>query len=122
MLLQPVRLATNAEHVTADAWNADLRSLVENNYPSAILVDVAPYIGVFRTGGPAGNLWDYAPGYDTGDHAHVNPAGKERVAQALYDAIAARDAIGYLFGPSSRTVTISGSDVTGVNFTGSPTT
>ena len=116
MLLQPVTSATNAEHPTADAWNADLKALVQNSYPSAILVDVAPYLGQFRPGGPAGNLWDIQAVYDAGDLTHPNPAGKARVAQAIDDAIVAYASVIYTFSPVSRSVTISGADVAGINF------
>lgn len=116
MLLEPVTSATNAEHTTADAWNADLKVLVQNSYPSAILFDVGPYIGQFRSGGPAGNRWDIQPGYDSGDLTHVNPAGKERVAQAIDDAIVAYASVNYTFSPASRSVAISGADVAGINF------
>ena len=86
VLMIPITDAGSAEHSKADTWNADLKNLAKS-YPSVILVDTSTYIGQARPGGPAGNLWDTKPQYLSDDNTHPNPAGKERIAQAFYDAL-----------------------------------
>lgn len=87
----PCTARTNAEMQEADLRNAALQAIVES-YDSAIWVDIAPWVGQFRAGGDAGNLWDIltSPDCDAGDTVHYSPVGYERVAAAIYEALAAR--------------------------------
>lgn len=79
---------TNADttaSTTRDAWNVSRAALVAS-YPTAKLVDEAPYTGQFRAGGPVGNLWDIIPRF-SGDGTHKNEAGYRQMARACYDRI-----------------------------------
>lgn len=77
---------TDEEMAIRDEWNADLVTLVQT-YSKYIIVDTDIYIGEFRAGGTAGNLWDIQAAYDGGDGYHLSAAGYARVAEAIYDAI-----------------------------------
>jgi lysophospholipase L1-like esterase len=68
-----------------DNWNASLDSLA-SLYSKTTVVDVSPYVGQYRAGGAADNLWDIIPEY-TLDGIHYNTAGYARWAQALQDSL-----------------------------------
>ncbi len=55
-------------------------------YTPSIVVDARSYVGVERSSGPDGNLWDINPNYNSGDGIHFNSAGHERIAQAIKDS------------------------------------
>jgi len=76
---------TNAQLQERDIWNNDLATLAAG-YSKAIVVDTSSYVGQFRAGGDAGNLWDIQPAYNLGG-VHFNQAGHTQIAQAIADAI-----------------------------------
>jgi lysophospholipase L1-like esterase len=76
---------TSQEMQTRDDWNASLKELV-GNYADFIYVDTVPYVGTARATGPDGNLWDIRPEFDA-DGIHFTPAGYEKIAQAVLDAM-----------------------------------
>ena len=59
---------------------------ISAKYTPSIVVDARSYVGVERSSGPNGNLWDINPDYDSGDGIHFNSAGHERIAQAIKDS------------------------------------
>ncbi len=68
-----------------DDWNAALAVTV-SNYAKASVVDASSYVGQFRTGGDAGNLWNIQAIYNA-DGVHFNQAGHSQIAQAIADAL-----------------------------------
>ncbi|MFA6082200.1 MAG: GDSL-type esterase/lipase family protein [Patescibacteria group bacterium] len=74
---------TTTQMQTRDDWNASLTTLA-NNYSKAIVVDASSYVGQFRSGGDAGNLWDIQTAYNS-DGVHYNTAGHGQIAQAIAD-------------------------------------
>lgn len=76
---------TGAQMQARDDWNASLETLAAN-YSKAIVVDASSYVGQYRAGGDANNLWDIKSEYDS-DGVHFNPAGHTAIAQALADEI-----------------------------------
>lgn len=86
VLLPPWTAATEAQAITRDAWNVSLSGVLDDEYPEAIKVDEKPYSGLFRAGGPDGNLWDLVASY-TIDGVHRTNAGYSQMARAIYDAI-----------------------------------
>ena len=83
---------TNADNVVIDDWNASLRTLI-SSYSNATYIDGASYIGQFRSGGSAGNLWDLNPSYADSDGAHLNSTGYGVLAQAIVDGLKPRATI-----------------------------
>jgi len=55
-------------------------------YSPSIVVDARSYVGIDRSSGADGNLWNINPDYDCGDGLHFNSAGNERIAQAIKDS------------------------------------
>ncbi len=74
---------SNANMQTLDTWNADLIALARTY--GAIPVNARPYIGQFRVGGDAGNLWDYKTDYSD-DGTHPNQLGRYYFGQAVHEA------------------------------------
>lgn len=66
-----------------DDWNASLATLA-SGYSKAIVVDANSYVGQFRVGGDAGNLWNNQAQYSP-DGTHFNQAGHLQIAQAIVD-------------------------------------
>lgn len=85
MLLPPWTDATTARAETRDAWNVSLSALLAG-YPTAKIADPTAYIGLYRAGGPEGNLWDIRAEYDY-DGLHLVSAGYAQTARAVYDAL-----------------------------------
>lgn len=77
---------SDAEQQVVDDWNSSLATLAAG-YSKAIVVDASTYVGQFRTGGDAGNLWDIKTEYDSGDGVHYNSAGHAQIAQAIADSL-----------------------------------
>jgi lysophospholipase L1-like esterase len=86
LLMAPATADSNANHQTMDDWNASLVTLVAS-YSKARVVNASSYVGQFRVGGDAGNLWDIQAAYDSGDGVHFNSAGYTQIAQAIYDVL-----------------------------------
>ncbi len=76
---------STANMQTRDDWNASLTTLAAG-YSKAIVVDASSYVGQFRAGGDAGNLWDIQTAYNQ-DGVHFNQAGHTQIAQAIADAL-----------------------------------
>ncbi len=74
---------TNAQMQTRDDWNTSLATLAAG-YSKAIVVDASSYVGQFRAGGDADNLWDIQTAYNQ-DGVHFNQAGHTQIAQAIVD-------------------------------------
>lgn len=67
-----------------DLWNSWLNGLCET-YGGAT-VDARPWVGQFRSGGDAYNLWDIRPEYASGEDSlgvHFNAEGYRQIAQAV---------------------------------------
>jgi lysophospholipase L1-like esterase len=84
LLINPRNVYTAAQSQTRDRWNEALRALAAG-YPGAVVVDPGTVVGEFRPGGPPNNLWNIAKAYSAGDGIHFNPAGYQRIAQAIVD-------------------------------------
>lgn len=86
LLILPYSNGTTALMQARDVWNAWLAS-VTTGY-GGMVVDASSYVGQFRAGGDAGNLWDIQPAYlyADGSGGHYNSAGHTKIAQAIYDA------------------------------------
>lgn len=75
-----------------DEWNASLRvkrasyGVDAQGRPRVVVVDLDPYLGQYRPGGPAGNRWDPIPSL-TADGLHYLRAGKELQALAVANAL-----------------------------------
>ncbi len=76
---------SDAEMRLIDSLNDDLRKLT-SNYRAAIWVNASHYIGIFRTGADAGNLWNIPASY-TSDGTHLTDAGYTQVSNAILDAL-----------------------------------
>ncbi|MDD4972573.1 MAG: GDSL-type esterase/lipase family protein [Paludibacter sp.] len=74
---------STAQMQTRDDWNSSLATLAAG-YSKAIVVDASSYVGQFRAGGDAGNLWDIQTAYNQ-DGVHFNQAGHTQIAQAIAD-------------------------------------
>jgi hypothetical protein len=83
MKILPWSNGTNVQMQTRDDWNASLVTLAAG-YSKAIVVDASSYVGQFRSGGDAGNLWDIQAVYNS-DGVHFTSAGHGQIAQALAD-------------------------------------
>jgi hypothetical protein len=53
-----------------------------------VYVNPDPYIGMYNSRGPVGNLWSICPEYVQADGIHLTPAGNVLVAQAILDSLA----------------------------------
>jgi PGF-pre-PGF domain-containing protein len=76
---------TDEDLAKIDEINNNLIEIAARYTPS-IVVDARSYVGVERSSGPDGNLWDINPDYNSGDGIHFNSAGHERIAQAIKDS------------------------------------
>lgn len=92
LLMLPWTGGSNAQMQRRDAWNASLAALAAT-YSKAVVIDAGPHVGQFRLGGDANNLWDIQPQYDE-NGIHFTAAGHARIAEAIYDALAAQDLLG----------------------------
>lgn len=72
----------NTKMTTRDAWKASFMADVVPLYPTLMLFDPDVWVGQFRAGGAAGNLWDQVPAFAVGDgQAHFNDAGHAALAR-----------------------------------------
>ncbi|MCD4845030.1 MAG: PGF-pre-PGF domain-containing protein, partial [Methanosarcinales archaeon] len=85
MLVLPESYGSDEDLAKIDEINNNLIEIAARYTPS-IVVDARSYVGVERSSGPDGNLWDINLDYDSGDGLHYNPAGNERIAQAIKDS------------------------------------
>ncbi|MFZ3015400.1 MAG: GDSL-type esterase/lipase family protein, partial [Minisyncoccia bacterium] len=76
---------TTAQMQTRDDWNTSLATLAAG-YSKAIVVDASSYVGEFRAGGDADNLWDIQAAYNA-DGVHFNLSGHAQIAQAIADSL-----------------------------------
>jgi PGF-pre-PGF domain-containing protein len=76
---------TDEDLAKIDEINNNLIEIAARYTPS-IVVDARSYVGVERSSGPDGNLWDINPDYNSGDGIHFNSAGHERIAQTIKDS------------------------------------
>jgi lysophospholipase L1-like esterase len=88
MLIPPATTKSNSRMQVHDDWNISLAALAATY--SAAVCDPRPYVGLFRSGGDAGNLWDIATAYDL-DGIHFTAAGQQRLSECVIDAINAAD-------------------------------
>lgn len=82
----PITARSNANHQEADA-----RDLITTAYAEAygaVLVDPHEVLGQFRTGGDAGNRWDYVPAY-TSDDTHLTATANTLLANEIVAKIRA---------------------------------
>jgi lysophospholipase L1-like esterase len=61
-----------------------------NSSKGCLIVDLDTVVGLFRSGGDAGNYWDIQPTYDH-DGTHYTDAGNAAIAQGIYNAITASE-------------------------------
>ncbi|MFA5272559.1 MAG: DUF2341 domain-containing protein [Candidatus Peribacter sp.] len=81
----PCTSCSNDDMHAIDDWNSSLATLAAG-YSNAVVVDASSYVGQFRSGGDAGNLWDIQPAYNQ-DGVHFKQAGHAQIAQAIVDAL-----------------------------------
>jgi GDSL-like lipase/acylhydrolase family protein len=79
----PLTAETADEHRTCELWEAAARVILRGQ--GHRYVPMRTYTGQFRAGGDPGNLWDFATGLGHADGLHPTEAGKQAMAQALYD-------------------------------------
>lgn len=91
-LIAPSTALSDARMTERDAWSAALIALAAT-YPTAVVVDLDPYLGKYRATGPAGNLWDIQTAFDD-DGVHFTAIGYSRYADAVLDALTQ---VGYMF-------------------------
>ncbi|MFV9630804.1 MAG: SGNH/GDSL hydrolase family protein [Methanosarcinales archaeon] len=84
MLILPCTDIVNSDSERVDLINEQLITMAAEYSPS-IVVDARSYVGIDRSGGGDGNLWDIIPSY-TDDDLHFNSDGNERIAQAVKDS------------------------------------
>ncbi|MES2216679.1 MAG: tail fiber domain-containing protein [Patescibacteria group bacterium] len=87
-VLIPPRIAlSNTAMQTRDAANSLISTEVLAS--GGIVVNVDPYVGKYRSGGDAGNLWDQRSEYlpPGGDTSHYNMFGYDRFTDAIIDAL-----------------------------------
>jgi uncharacterized protein (TIGR03437 family) len=75
------------QSTSRDTINAALLAMASAN---CLVINQDSVLGVFRAGGPAGNLWNLNVHYDSGDGGHLNADGYAQVAKAIASAINAR--------------------------------
>ncbi|KAF5427477.1 MAG: Lysophospholipase L1 [Candidatus Methanomarinus sp.] len=85
MLILPCTNISDLRSGRVDIINEQLITMAAEYSPS-IVVDARSYVGIHRSGGDGGNLWDINSDYDSGDGLHFNSAGNERIAQAIKDS------------------------------------
>jgi PGF-pre-PGF domain-containing protein len=85
MLILPCTDISDLRSRRVDLINEQLITMAAEYSPS-IVVDAGSYVGIDRSSGTDGNLWDINPDYDSGDGLHFNSAGNERIAQAIKDS------------------------------------
>jgi len=85
MLILPCTDIDNSDSERVDIINEQLITMAAEYSPS-IVVDARSYVGIDRSSGADGNLWNINPDYDCGDGLHFNFAGNERIAQAIKDS------------------------------------
>lgn len=77
-------LLSDSEALIAEAYDTILRT--EASDRGLTVYDVKPYVGQFRTGGTAGNYWDWQNEYHD-DEAHANNRGFEKIAEIMIQSI-----------------------------------
>lgn len=102
----PWTSGSTAQMQARDDWNNSLVTLAAS-YSKAIVVDASSYVGQFRAGGDAGNLWDIQTAYNA-DGVHFTSAGHQQIAQAIYDNLPSSTAqiTGFSFASPSASGTI----------------
>lgn len=83
--ITPWNLGTADKMRQRDLWNAWLETTVPTY--GGIYTDPNPAVGMFRTGGDAGNLWDWQPALVAADGLHPSAAGKEALASVIGDVL-----------------------------------
>lgn len=95
ILILPWTAGTTVQMQTRDNWNVSLVDLfIARNIT---FVDASRYVGQFRAGGDANNLWDQQPAYNA-DNVHYTEAGHAQIAQAVFNAMRVLNK-GATFGP-----------------------
>jgi uncharacterized protein (TIGR03437 family) len=70
----------NTQNTNRDTINSALLAMAG---AKCVVINQDPILSVFRAGGPAGNLWNLNPLYDSGDGGHLSATGYARVAEAI---------------------------------------
>lgn len=83
----PWTKGTNAQMQQSDSIWTWLQT--QQSTYCTILANPRSYVGQFRAGGDANNLWDIQATYDARDSLHFNSAGYQQIAKAVWDAVAA---------------------------------
>jgi lysophospholipase L1-like esterase/peptidoglycan hydrolase-like protein with peptidoglycan-binding domain len=79
----PWTSGSNVEMQTRDTWNEALDGLV-GSYSKLRIVDARDFVGEFRAGGDAGNLWNIQSAYSS-DGVNFNEAGNAILADVIYE-------------------------------------
>lgn len=76
LFILPATTLDNTQSAARDRWNAALavQTAAASYGANTLLIDLAPTVGQFRSGGTAGNLWDLIPSL-TVDGTHLTAAG-----------------------------------------------
>jgi lysophospholipase L1-like esterase/uncharacterized OsmC-like protein len=74
---------SNVEMQTRDAWNEALEALV-GSYSKLRIIDARDFVGEFRGGGDAGNLWNIQSTYSS-NGTDFNEAGNAVLADVIYE-------------------------------------
>jgi lysophospholipase L1-like esterase len=98
ILILPWTNGTDAQMQQRDSINNQLRTIITSNGGYYISSDTA--LGVFRTGGDAGNLWDINPLYSD-DGVHLNSTGNDILAGLIQAKIQSN---GCIAPPSTPTI------------------
>jgi lysophospholipase L1-like esterase len=77
----PAQAYDNTKHANRVVWNAALAALVAQ-YSHAQTLNLDATLGLFRAGGPAGNLYDLQAAYNHDDY-HLSVAGNSVFAAAV---------------------------------------
>jgi len=76
---------TNANYQKRDAINAGIKASALS-YGAIFIDGIDQALGVFKTGGDVGNLWNLNPLYNS-DNYHLNLAGTTVLTNTIYDVI-----------------------------------
>jgi len=79
----PLTGEPNANHVTMDTWFTSAKGAIVGG--GGYVVPMRYLVGQPRAGGATGNRWDITTGMAAGDNIHPNNAGKQAIAQAMYE-------------------------------------
>lgn len=73
--IMPWESTSTADARRIDEINERIKALCRTRYKGVFFVDQGITLGKFRSGGDAGNRWDWNDLYDSGDGLHPNAAG-----------------------------------------------